>query len=213
MIYGKGINDMYKKWAAENERNKKVYKKWHNMLTRCYSEKFHKKNPTYINCTVCERWLLLSNFVEDYKLIDGYDEEKFLNNQLALDKDIKSNGINKEYSLENCMWVSIAENTKQAMKTRDYSFMQGENNPMYRRTDENHPRSIKIVQYDKQGNLIKVWNSSYEIQRKTGINQGNIISCCKFWEMNCNKEEWFKKHKNRPYKTAGGFIFKYAIEE
>ena len=43
MIYGKGINDMYKKCAVENERKKKHYKKWHNMLTKWYSEKFQKK--------------------------------------------------------------------------------------------------------------------------------------------------------------------------
>ena len=196
MVSGHGINDMQRGWRTENEINHKVYQTWSHMLERCYSEKRHKRQPTYKNCTVCKRWLLLSSFAEDFSKIDGYEEEKFLNGELCLDKDIKSNGINKEYSLKNCMWVSNAENVKQAIKTRDNSYS-----------------SIKIVQYDKQGNLIKIWNSSMDIQRELNINNGNIITCCKFWKMNCNKEEWFKICKNRPQKTAGGYIWKYYKEE
>ena len=117
MVEGKGINDMPKGWRLENEKNRRIYKTWSNMLCRCYSKKYHEKRPTYKNCNVCDRWLLLSNFIKDFKLIDGYDEEKFLNGELELDKDIKSNGQNKEYSLENCILVNQSENTKQAIKT------------------------------------------------------------------------------------------------
>ena len=196
MVYGHGINDMPKNWTVENEWNKRVYKTWINMLKRCYSEKLHEIHTTYKECSVCKKWLILSNFVKEFKLIDGYDEKKFLNGQLQLDKDIKSNGANKEYSLNNCLLVSKTENVRQANKTRDYSNI-----------------SIKIAQYDRDGNLIKIWNSAMDIERELGIKNGNIITCCKFWKMNCNKEEWFKIHKSRPNKTAGGFIFKYAIEE
>ena len=206
MIYEKGINDMYKNWTVENEHNKKVYKKWHNMLRRCYSDKFHKKQPTYKDCTVCNRWLLLSNFVEDYKLIDGYDEEKFMKGELSLDKDIKSNGENKEYSFENCMWVSKSENTKQSNKTMDYSFL-------HNRIGEKHPGSKKIAQYDLEMNLIKVWSCSMDIERELGIRYQNIIKCCKWYECGENKTEWYKTHKDRPSKTLKGFIFKYAAEE
>ena len=128
IVYGKGINDMPRGWTSEDEWNKMVYLKWKNMLARCYSEKYHEKHPTYKDCTVCERWLLLSNFVEDFYKIDGYDKEKLLNGELCLDKDIKSNGQNKEYYIENCMLVSNTENIKQSNKTMDYSFIKtGEN--------------------------------------------------------------------------------------
>ena len=200
MVYDKGNNDMSYGWTRANEKNCRIYETWTNMLARCYSEKYHERFPTYVECSVCKRWLLLSNFVEDLKNIDGYDETKFLNGDISLDKDIKSNGENKEYSLENCMWVSIAENARQAMKTRNY--LQGENNP----------RSIKIVQYDKQGNLIKIWGSSHEIERLTGINCGRVIYCCKWYECGENKEKWYETHKNHPYKSAGGFIWKYYKE-
>ena len=42
MVEGKGINDMQKGWRTENNWNKKVYQTWHNMIVRCYSEKYHK---------------------------------------------------------------------------------------------------------------------------------------------------------------------------
>lgn len=200
MVQNHGINDMPKEWRLENEWNKKVYNKWSSMLVRCYSKKFHEKNPTYYNCSVCSDWLKLSGFVKDFSKIDGYDRELFLSGKLCLDKDIKSNGQNKEYSLENCMLVSIGENSKQSRKTTDYSFMQGENNPS----------SInKIAQYDEKHNLIKIWDYIEKASQSLNIDQGSISKCCKFWDVNCNKEEWFKSHKSRPCKFAGGYIWKY----
>ena len=207
MVEGKGINDMQKGWRTENNWNKKVYQTWHNMIVRCYSEKYHKTRPTYIGCKVCDDWLILSNFVKDFKLIDGYDREKFLNGELVLDKDIKSNGQNKVYSIENCIFISNEENVRQSNKTMDYGFLQ-------ERTGENHPRSIKIAQYDKQTHeLIKTWNCSMDIERELGIPNTHINTCCKFWKINCNKEEWFKTYKSYPYKSAGGFVWQYAREE
>ena len=214
MIYDKGINDMPYGWTNKNKKNHKIYRTWKSMVERCYSEKYHEKFPTYIGCNVCAKWLKLSNFVEEFKLIDGYDEDKFLNGELCLDKDIKSNGENKVYSLENCLWVSKSENTKQANKTRDYSNIQGENHFMYGKTGINNPNSIRIAQYNKETHeLIKIWNSSHDIERKLEIDSGHIISCCKFWEIDCDKEKWFKTHKNRPRKSTGGFVFKYYEED
>lgn len=148
MVCGKGINDMPRGWRLENEWNRMVYQKWRDMLRRCYDEKFHKtKNgKNYIGCTVCDRWLILSNFVEDVPKIDGYDEEKFLNGELVLDKDIKSgkrNEKNKQYIMIECLLTTQGENSREATRTREYhelseetrqkisEALQGENHPMY----------------------------------------------------------------------------------
>jgi hypothetical protein len=70
------------------------------MLARCYSEKFHEKQPTYIGCTVCEEWHNFQNYAkwydENYYEVDGY--------KMNLDKDILVKG-NKIYSPETCVFV------------------------------------------------------------------------------------------------------------
>ena len=216
MVYRHGINDMPKGWRLENKQNEMIYNRWRSILQRVYDEDWIKRNPCYINCTICERWLLLSNFIEDFFKIDGYDEEKFLNGELEIDKDIKSNGKNKEYSLENCTLVSKYENLKQMHKTRDNSYLQKENHPMYGKERpemkkrmsgknnpnygnhnwKNNPNSKKVAQYDLNENLIKIYNSIREAQRETGISRYSILKCC-------------KGEKN----NIDGFIYKYIEEE
>lgn len=94
--YGVGINDMdglIKSRSIEH----KYYKLWQIMHCRCYDPKWHEKEPTYKNCSVCDEWKLLSNFIsfcrENY--VDGFE----------LDKDILSiNGV-KVYSPETCAFI------------------------------------------------------------------------------------------------------------
>ena len=122
MVHGVGINDMPYGWRKESELNYRIYDGWKHMLERCYSEKYQEKFPTYKGCYVCERWLRLSNFVEDISKIDNY--ELWINNPkkyIALDKDIKNNGNNKCYCFEQCMFVTNEKNVKQSNKTMDYN--------------------------------------------------------------------------------------------
>lgn len=212
IVCGKGINDLPRGWIVESDYNKRVYKVWKSMICRCYSKKWHEKHPTYKDCYVCDRWLRLSNFVNDVVKIDNY--EYWLNHpneRVALDKDIKVQG-NKEYSFENCMFVSIKENARQATKTRDNEYLQGKNNPMYGRTGEKaplygkhhseetrakqseahkgKPKGQLIDRYTLDGTLI---DTKYHFQYvQMGFNKGNISSCCK-----------------GRIKTYKGYIFKY----
>ncbi len=80
------------------------YLKWHDMLVRCYNEKFHERQPQYKGCTVCEEWLNYSNFKV------WYDQNKIDGMLLDLDKDILFKG-NKVYSPETCCFVPHAINT------------------------------------------------------------------------------------------------------
>ena len=52
--------------------------------------------------------------------------------------------------------------------------------------------SKKIIQKQIDGTIIKVWNSAKEIQRQTGLSQGNISRCC-----------------NGMFKQAYGFKWEY----
>lgn len=90
VVLGLGFNDML------NTRGQKFYDTWFQMLKRCYDAKFHTKNPTYVDCVVCDEWLILSNFKKwfDEHYVEGW----------ALDKDILVKG-NKVYSPETCCFV------------------------------------------------------------------------------------------------------------
>ena len=166
-VQGHGINDMPRGWRVENEWNKKVYQKWADMLRRCYDEEYHKtKNgKNYIGCTVCDRWLTLSNFVEDVSKITGYDEERFLNGELELDKDKKNDTDNKSYAMTYCTWLSKPENHGLANKGKFSS---------------DHNRSKQVAQYNKVTlEPIKIWDSIMDVERELGIVNQNISECCK----------------------------------
>ena len=66
------------------------------------------------------------------------------------------------------------------------------------RTGEKHFRATKIMQYDKEMNLIKIWDCIMDIERELGINHRHISDVCK------------GKPKR---KTCGGFIWRYYDEE
>ena len=64
------------------------YRRWKNMLHRCYSEKVHKKQPTYKDAFVCKEWLNYSNFRK------WFEEHYYQvgNEQMDVDKDILIKG-------------------------------------------------------------------------------------------------------------------------
>jgi len=105
LLYGMGINDAdYKLSYGEVINNKRkmlwrcpFYVSWTAMLRRCYSQRFHEKNPTYSGCSVCDEWLTFSKFKLWMETQDWQDKQ--------LDKDILTQG-NKIYSPQTCVFVS-----------------------------------------------------------------------------------------------------------
>lgn len=83
--------------STKDKKHTKSYTKWYDMFTRCYNDSFHKTNPNYIGCTVCEEWHNFQNFAKWFD--DNYYEIDDCNMQL--DKDILIKG-NKLYSPETC---------------------------------------------------------------------------------------------------------------
>ena len=79
------------------------YKKWQNMLQRCFDNKLKEKYPTYKDVACCERWLCFANFLEDFKILKQ-EYNWNVDEKLTLDKDILYKN-NKIYSLENCVLV------------------------------------------------------------------------------------------------------------
>ncbi|MBD5381963.1 AP2 domain-containing protein [Clavibacter sp.] len=92
-IRGKYMNDCY--YTA----NGYVGDIWTSMINRCEDAKYHKKEPTYKDCTICDEWHLLSAFEKWVKdPANGYREG------YAIDKDILFKG-NKIYSPQTCCFV------------------------------------------------------------------------------------------------------------
>lgn len=96
IIFGKGYNNLLE------ESHTQAYKIWKHVLHRCCSNDTKRMNSTYAACSICDEWLLFSNFKKwfDSHYIDGYH----------LDKDILVKG-NKLYSPNTCCFVPRKINT------------------------------------------------------------------------------------------------------
>lgn len=93
----------------------RAYNVWYHIIQRCYNE----NNPSYKTygakgVYVCEEWKLFSNFKKWYD--ENYIEDFYI------DKDIKVPG-NKCYGPEFCMFVSQADNNREATSRRDNSYL------------------------------------------------------------------------------------------
>lgn len=106
-VAGVGINDAgypTSRYIKASDGRRKlawrcpVYVLWSNMLNRCYREGC----PTYSDVTVCNEWLLFSNFAS---WVGGTDITG-----LQLDKDILD-PWNKEYGPHKCMLIPSYVNT------------------------------------------------------------------------------------------------------
>jgi len=114
-VYGVGINDSdytvrtYEKVGGKTVISWEcpVFVTWKDMMKRVYSESYHKKNPTYVGCTVAVEWLSFMKFREwvGDNSLKGKD-----NTKLSLDKDIFKEG-NKHYCPEYCNLVEHRVNT------------------------------------------------------------------------------------------------------
>lgn len=105
LVCGIGLNDS-KYPVLRREGDKKYtcpkYAIWTRMLARCYDPKTHGRQPSYIECSVCDEWLVFSNFC---RWLDTQDWE---NRQL--DKDLLQ-PFNKVYSPSLCCFLTHAVNT------------------------------------------------------------------------------------------------------
>lgn len=80
-------------------KNTKEYMHWLGMLTRCYTDDYKLKFPTYQGCYVDRQWHNFQEFAEWCKWQKGFDYAGSV-----LDKDMLVAG-NKVYSPETCLFL------------------------------------------------------------------------------------------------------------
>lgn len=93
--------------GSENvDYKSRSYLRWHDMMNRCYNDKFHERQSQYKKCTVCKEWHNYINFKK------WYDSHYYIveNEKMDLDKDILIKG-NKVYSPSTCCIAPHSINT------------------------------------------------------------------------------------------------------
>lgn len=147
------------KIPEKNKMKDEIYRKarstYGSMISRCYNKndssyKYYGDKGVH----VCERWLEFENFYEDIDKIDGWDKELYKQGELSLDKDYKIKG-NKEYSLDNCCFISKELNNK--LK------------PTQQR---------EIISMTPEGKIIKFMNQS-DFSKKHNLQLSGIHNCLK----------------------------------
>lgn len=104
LVYGVGINDATYKvnTVVGGKRVRcKFYTQWKNMMARCYGKSTHKRQPTYIQCSVHPEWHSFTRFRLWMSKQDWEGKH--------LDKDILFED-NKIYGPDTCVFVSIEVN-------------------------------------------------------------------------------------------------------
>lgn len=91
-------------------------------------------------------------------------------------------GNKENCCVSNLYWATRSENQKHAY----------EHNLQKAKKGSENKQSKRVLQYDLEGNLIKIWDCVREIERKLNIPNTNICDCCK-----------------GKRKTAGGYIWRY----
>ena len=69
--------------------------------------------------------------------------------------------------------------------------------------------SYKIIQYSKDGDFIKKWDSMMDIQRELGFSQSKICLVCQYYN---NPKEFLEKNNSHARLSAYGYLWKYKTD-
>lgn len=105
IVYGVGFVGVGSHKTANRGVNTEAYKKWIQMLRRCYCNPRSVKNKAYIGCVVCDDWHNFQNFADWFYINYPCDGKAY-----DLDKDL--NGTRQKiYSPDSCSFIGGEENS------------------------------------------------------------------------------------------------------
>lgn len=96
----------------------KYYRTWYSIWKRCYdvNSKAYKWYGAD-GVRVCDRWRRLDYFIKDCQEIPGFNEDKFFNGDIQLDKDTYGK---KLYSKETCVFISRERNHNTTRRNKPF---------------------------------------------------------------------------------------------
>lgn len=159
-----------KTWKTERIKKAKIGSNGYNSLTLW---KNGKENGFLVHRLVAEAFIPNPNNLPQ---VNHKDENK--QNNCAENLEWCTCEYNLNYGTHN-----------ERMKKHHYS-------PMLGKFGKLHPNSKPIYQFSLEGNLIKMFESTREVERELGYRNSNISSCAR-----------------GKYKTAYGYVWRYKEEK
>lgn len=169
-----------------------------------------------------EQWKAVKGYEGKYEVSNKGNVKSYLQNKEKYikgrtDKDgyrivtLRANGKGKDYKLHRIVAEAFIENPlnlpqvnhKDENKTNNSANNLEWCDCKYNANYGNHNYLVAkskfkpVIQYDLKGNKIAEYESILNAELKTGISHQNISKCCL---------------KRKHFKTAGGFVWKYAKE-
>lgn len=183
-VYGVGINDAdYVTQPKDRGLRCPIFDRWHSMIRRCYSENSRIRNPSYEMVTVCQDWLVYSNF------------KIWMESQtwkgLALDKDILGDG--NLYAPGTCAFVPqdvnsfFAESTQSEFPGTRLKFEDGRSRPYIAQIHANgKKRHLGVYASRVEGH--KAWQIAKLEELERLISEHKGIDCRVFQRMNSARQ-------------------------
>lgn len=110
----------------------------------------------------------------EQELIKKYNTTNFkygYNKQNGGEKGKMTQDIKEKIS-KSRIGKKLSEETKEKLRIKKL----GSKNPMYNKKPAN---CRKVIQYDLNNNIVKIWNDIHEVENILKIHHANIIKCCK----------------------------------
>jgi hypothetical protein len=104
-VYGIGYSGIGEYNSHKDGKIRKSYDVWHSLMRRCYWDKYHAREKSYKDVTVCEEWHNYQNFAKWFE--ENYNPETMQG--WDLDKDIICPEC-KIYSPDTCCFVPLEIN-------------------------------------------------------------------------------------------------------
>ena len=99
------------------------------------------------------------------------------------------NTIKDDNRVENLRWATASENQYNELTTIKKKEYKGEKCYWYGKSGEDNPRSKKVVQFNLDGSIVKIWDSASQTE-EFGFLLSKVTACCRKERKTHKKYKW-----------------------